>query len=107
MATYKVETLRSYKVIGEYDNDNGDVVTNNTNVDYSGKRKDLTGWNIIVGLTDVDGKTIDEKTLKELKVGESVSFASKLGSGRKVILLRKQENRSTFEPVLDTEIEKS
>ena len=101
MADYKVETMRAYKIIGAYDDTNGDTVKNETNVDYAGVNANLTGWWIEVGLTTTDGHTIDIDTIKRVNVGETVSFESGLGAGRNIIVLEKQENRSTFETRTD------
>ena len=102
MADYKVETMRSYKIISQYDNDNGDTVKNETNTDYAGVSDKLTGWWIVVGLTETDGHTVDESTLTRVNVGETATFDSGLGVGRNIIIMEKQENRSTYETRFDT-----
>ena len=102
MADYKVETMRSYKIINTYNDDKGDTVKNETNTDYAGMRDDLTGWKIVVGLTETDGVTVDKDTLVEIKPGETATFESGKGAGRNIILMERQENRSTYEPRFDT-----
>jgi len=94
MASSKINLYRKdrYQVVGVYDNDNGTDVTNymEKTDEYGYKMKE----EIIVGLTKTDGWTIDESTLKTVKYGKTVSYASGLGSGRNVIVIAKSDNSS-------------
>ena len=94
MAASTIDLYRKerYQVVGTYDNSNGTDVTN-----YM-KKTDEYGYElkeeIIVGLTNTDGWTIDNSTLKTLKYGETASYASGLGDGRNVIVIAKSDNSS-------------
>jgi hypothetical protein len=69
-----VKLYGGFKPIADYDDTNGNDVTNNTGVD------------IYVGLTGTDGVTEDAQ-YKTLVVKEkTVSFADGLGAGRKIIV---------------------
>jgi len=72
-----------YKVIADYDNDNGDTITNNLDI------------GVRVGLTETDGVTIDIEQTKFVGPNNSITYPSGLGSGRKLILF-KQANTSTL-----------
>ncbi len=94
MAASTIDLYRKerYQVVGSYDDTNGTDVTNKMKKvgDYGYEMKE----EIIVGLTETDGWTIDESTLKDLKYGETASYASGLGDGRNVIVIAKSDNSS-------------
>ena len=81
MADYTLQKRKRFAVLADYDDTNGDTVTNNF------------GMTVTVGLTTVDGKTFDEGTSVKLNVGEKAEFVSGLGAGRKIVVLV-QENES-------------
>jgi hypothetical protein len=73
MADIKVRQTAGFKILAQYDNDNGENVTNEL------------GVNFYVGLTLTDGETEDKEQKKLVRNGETVSYPSGLGAGRNVI----------------------
>jgi hypothetical protein len=80
-----INRYKGFKVVGAYDDTNGNDVTNNT------------GLPLYVGLTTTDGITEDPSKKTFLKPGDSVSFASGLGAGISIIVYL-QDNGSVIEP---------
>jgi hypothetical protein len=75
MAAYNVYNKSNYIVLADYDDGNGDTVTNQTN-------KILK-----IGLTTTDGVTVDATTIVNVNPGATATFASGSGAGRKIIAL--------------------
>jgi len=89
-----------YDVIGDYDNDNGTTVQNKTNnlTDAYGNKYSFV---ITVALTETDGITVDETTIKKLELYKKAIYASGLGAGRKVVLIKNDDVNESIERGVD------